>query len=181
LLADGVAPKDVYAVLSTPHGIDRALAKLDTIKSAIVWWSADSPPAKMLHEGQAAFATILNGDIFDADTRGRRLGVIWDRQLYEFDVFAIPKGDPKKRLAMDFIRFATSADSLAGVSDWVPYGPARRSAWPLVGENPELNIAMSPYEPTSHFDTAFAVNDEWWDLHGSDADILWQSWLARGM
>ena len=32
LMADGVAAKDVYEVLATPEGVDRAFKKLDTIK-----------------------------------------------------------------------------------------------------------------------------------------------------
>ncbi len=40
LLADGVQPQDVYATLATPEGLDRAFAKLDTIKKEIVWWEA---------------------------------------------------------------------------------------------------------------------------------------------
>jgi putative spermidine/putrescine transport system substrate-binding protein len=182
LLADGVAPRDVYAVLSAPGGVERALAKLDTLKGALVWWSEDAPPAKMLADGRAAMASMLNGDVFDVETRGQMLGTIWDGQLYELDVFGIPKGDPKRALAMDFLRFATGAEALAGVADWVPYGPARRSAWPLVGENPELKIAMTPYEPTApgRFAGALAIDDGWWKLHGDDVDMLWQSWLNKG-
>ena len=92
-------------------------------------------PAKLIQSGQAVFATALNGDIFDARADCTP-GVIWDRQLYEFDVFGMPEGDPKKDMALDFIRFATGSQPLAGVADWVPYGPARRSALPLVGKNP---------------------------------------------
>ncbi len=182
LLVDGVAPGEVYATLSTPQGVARALAKLDTIKSALVWWTSEDPPARMVANGRAAFSTILNGDIFDAATQGNRLGEIWDRQLYEFDVFGIPKGDPKRGMAIDFIRFATQARSLAAVAGWVPYGPARRSALPYVGNNPELKIAMTPFLPTTreHFATAFAVDDEWWRLHGADVGALWQAWLAKG-
>ncbi len=182
LLADGVPPRKVYATLSAPGGVARALAKLDTIRDALIWWSNDDPPARMVTNGRAAFSTILNGDVFDAETRGRQLGVIWDRQLYEFDVFGIPKGNPKRGMATDFIRFATQAENLAAVSGWVPYGPARLSALPLVGENPELNIAMTPFLPTTpeHFATAFAVDDEWWRLHDADVEALWQAWLAKG-
>jgi putative spermidine/putrescine transport system substrate-binding protein len=182
LLADGVAPGDVYATLSTPQGVARALAKLDTIRGALVWWTSEDPPARMMTEGRAAFSTILNGDTFDAATHGNRLGAIWDRQLYEFDVFGIPKGDPKRGTAMDFIRFATQAQGLAAVAGWVPYGPARASALPYVGANPELKIAMMPFLPTTreHFATAFAIDDEWWRLHGADVDAPWQAWLAKG-
>ena len=178
LLADGVIPQNVYVVLSTPSGVARALAKLDTLKDNLVWWTANDPPARMLAVGRAAFATIRNGDAFNAITDGQRLGVIWDRQLYEFEAFAVLKGNPKRALATDFIRYATKAERLANVADWVPYGPARKSAAVLVGNNPDLNIAMTPYLPTTHFETAFAVDDEWWRLHGADIEPLWQAWVA---
>ena len=41
LLADGVEPKDVYTVLATPEGLDRAFKKMDEIKpSILVWWTS---------------------------------------------------------------------------------------------------------------------------------------------
>jgi len=38
-------PKDVYKVLATDEGIERAFKKLDTIKNDIVWWKAGAPAA----------------------------------------------------------------------------------------------------------------------------------------
>ena len=182
LLADGVAPKDVYVVLSTPAGVARALAKLDTIRNDIVWWNSLGEPGKMLADGRATFAAMPNWAVFDADmlSSGIKLGVIWDRQLYEFEVLGVPKGDPRRALAADYIRFATQPQQLARVSSWAAYGPARMSALPLVRENPEFKVAMTPYLPTAHFDTAFAVDDGWWRLHGADVEPLWQAWLAKG-
>jgi len=180
LLADGVPPAQIYDTLSTPKGVARALAKLDALKGQLVWWTDNDPPWLIVTDGRATFSTALNGDAFDAATHNK-LGVIWDRQLYEFEVFGVPKGDPKRKLAMDFIRFATQAQNLAGVADWVPYGPARRSALGFVGIHPELNIAMAPFLPTSEerMATAFAVDDEWWRLHGADVDARWQAWLLQ--
>lgn len=180
LLADGVTPQDVYSVLSTPQGVQRALAKLDTIRGSLVWWNSSADAIAMLNDGRAAFSTTLNGDIYEAARHDRGVGVIWDRQLYELDVFGVPRGSPRKEQAMDFVRFATGSKPLAGVASWVPYGPARRSSLALVGKNPELGVAMSPFLPTqkAHFATAFAIDDEWWQLHGSDVEPLWQAWLA---
>ena len=179
LLADGVAPKDVYTVLSTPDGVARALHKLDSLKPNLVWWSAAGEPARLVKSGAATFATILNGEggIFDA--RSNAPGIIWDRQLYELDVFGIPAGDPKKDMALDFIRYATGSVPLAGVASWVPYGPARRSSRALVGNNPDLHIAMTPWLPTTHFDSAFAVDDAWWLAHGAEIAPRWQAWLDQ--
>jgi len=180
LLADGVAPGDIYKVLSTPQGIARALAKLDTIRGRIVWWTRTGEPAGMLADGRAAMATILNGDIYDAAMHKNVLGMVWDRQLYELDVFGIPKGTPKRARAMDFVRFATSAPGLAHVAEWVPYGPSRRSALALVTRNPELGTPMRPFLPTApeNFATAFAVDDSWWKTHGAEIAMRWQAWKA---
>lgn len=66
------------------------------------------------------------------------------------------------------------------MASWVPYGPARASALPYVTDNPDLKIAMTPFEPTTpcHFATAFAVDDRWWQMHGGDVEMHWQMWLA---
>ena len=48
LMADGVKPDNVYATLATPEGVDRAFAKLDSIRNNLVWWSLGPQPARML-------------------------------------------------------------------------------------------------------------------------------------
>ena len=180
LLADGMKPSDVYDALLTPVGIDRALSKLATLKGSLVWWTSSADAVAMLGDGRAAFATALNGDIYDAAQHKHAVGVLWDHQLYELDVFGVPKGNPRKEEALDFVRFATGSVPLAGVASWVPYGPARHTALPLVGKNPELGTDMMPFLPTAadHFKTAFAIDDEWWQLHGPDIEPRWQVWLA---
>jgi len=181
LLADGMAPADVYDALLTPVGIDRALTKLSSLKGSLVWWDNSADAVAMVNDGRAAMATALNGDVYDAAQHHRAVGVVWDRQLYELDVFGVPKGNPHKDVAMDFVRFATGSKPLADVASWVGYGPARHSALTLVGRNPELGTGMTPYLPTlpAHFATAFAVDEEWWQLHGPDIEPRWQVWLAQ--
>ena len=178
LLADGVASADVYKTLESDDGIDRALKKLNTLKPALIWWRASSEPARLIASGQAMFATTAwSGDVTEA--RANEANVIWDHQLYEFDVFGIPKGDPKKDMAMDFIRYATGTGPLAQAANWIALGPARRSAWPQVGQNPDLKIAMAPLLPTRDFATAFAVDDGWWLTHGAALEARFQAWKAN--
>jgi putative spermidine/putrescine transport system substrate-binding protein len=178
LLADGVPPQDVYKTLNADAGVARALAKLGTLKPGLIWWRAAGEPVKLIQSGQAVFSTALNGDIFDG--RADQPGVIWDRQLYEFDAFGVPKDDPKKDMAMDFIRYATGSAPLAQMANRISYGPARRSALPLVDRNPELNVAMRPFLPTApaNFATAFAVDDAWWLDHGPALETHFRAWLA---
>jgi putative spermidine/putrescine transport system substrate-binding protein len=61
------------------------------------------------------------------------------------------------------------------MASWIPYGPARKSAVPLVGSNPDLKIDMAPYLPTAHFDTAFATDENWWRQHGGEVATRWEN------
>ncbi len=66
LIGDGVPAAEVYNVLATPEGVDRAFAKLDTIKSEVVWWETGAQPPQLLADGEVAMTTAYNGRIFNA-------------------------------------------------------------------------------------------------------------------
>src|SRR5262249_17845646 len=66
LMAAGVAPKDIYALLSSPEGVARAFAKLDSIRASIVWWKASDEPVAMLADGRVTMTAALNGPVSDA-------------------------------------------------------------------------------------------------------------------
>jgi len=180
LLADGVKAQDIYPTLSTRAGVERALAKLSTIRRVLVWWTRPDQPLQMLADGSASMVTALNGNVFDAQMHRASIGTIWDNELYELDVFGIPRGNPRTARALDFIRFATRAGPLARVASWVPFGPARRSALPLVGTNPVLGIPMSDKLPTSpqNSHSAFAIDDAWWQAHDGEVAARWRRWVA---
>ena len=177
LLADGVTDKDVYPLLATDAGVKRAIAKLQSLGGDLVWYNSDAEGLALLESGRACFRhRAQRSQVFDAAQRDKDLSVIWDHQLYEMEAFGVPRNDAQKDRAMDYIRFATGTAPLAGVASWVPYGPARRSSWALVGKNPQSGEDMRPLLPTSHFDTAFAVDEEWWRVHGDKADAAWAAW-----
>ena len=177
LLADGVAPDQVYSTLATPQGLDRAFARLAALNPI---WAHDSIGALgWVKNGQAVMATALNGDV--TGQKEFAPGVIWDHQLYEMDVLAIPAGDPNRKAALDYIAYATGSAPLAGVASWVAFGPARRSALALVKTNPETNAAMLPLLPTApqNFRHAFAVDDGWWLDHGAGIAPRWKAFVSR--
>ena len=177
LLADGVAPGDVYNTLSTPDGLTRAFAKLEALHPI---WAHDSIGAlRWVKDGQAVMATALNGDL--AAEKGFTPHVIWDHQLYELDVFGIPAGNPNKKAALDYIAYATGSQALAAMARWLPYGPARRSSFALVKPNPETGADMRAALPTNpdNFHHAFAINDTWWLDHDAEIAPRWQEFVSR--
>jgi len=179
LIADGVEPWRVYSTLATRGGLDRAFAKLDSIKGSIVWWKRAGEPAEMLARGEVAMTTTLNARVFSVAAEPK-IRTIWDGQLYQLDVFGIPKGSTNKRRALEFIRFATGAAPLAEEARWLPYGPARRSAIRLVGRNPETQEEMRRHLPTApeNFGRALAVDPDWWSQRGAEAEARWAEWRS---
>ncbi len=59
LLADGVKPADVYKVLATKDGADRAFKKLTELKPNIQWWEAGAQAPQFLVAGDVALTTVF--------------------------------------------------------------------------------------------------------------------------
>lgn len=57
LIADGVDPKNVYDVLGSEGGIDRAFAKLDEIKPHVIWWETGAQAPQLLADKEVAMTT----------------------------------------------------------------------------------------------------------------------------
>ncbi|HEX9857325.1 MAG TPA: ABC transporter substrate-binding protein [Paracoccaceae bacterium] len=181
LMADGVPAAEVYALLETDEGVDRAFAKLDTIKADTIWWEAGAQPPQLLADGEVAMATAYNGRIFAAAvTEGKPFEVVWDGQVYEYDLFVIPKGAPNLDQAMEFLKFSTSTQALADQAKWISYGPARKSSGALVGMFMDGKTEMGPHMPTSaaNLTNALASSYEFWVDRDSELNERFNAWLA---
>jgi putative spermidine/putrescine transport system substrate-binding protein len=181
LMADGVPAADVYAMLETPEGQDRAFATLDKIKAETIWWEAGAQPPQLLADGEVAMSTAYNGRIFAAAVaEGKPFATVWDGQVYEYDLFVIPKGAPNKDEALEFIKFATSTQALADQAKYISYGPARLSSGPLVGLYNDGKTEMGPFMPTSaaNLTNALASSYEFWVDRDAELNERFNAWLA---
>ena len=181
LMADGVAAADVYAMLETPEGVDRAFAKLDTIKNDVVWWEAGAQPPQLLADGEVSMTTAYNGRIFNAAvSEGKPFQIVWDGQIMDFDLFVVPKGAPHKDDAMKYIAFATDTQRLADQAKYISYGPARKSSGPLVGLYQDGKTEMGPQMPTAeaNMGNALVNNFEFWADKDTELSERFNAWLA---
>ena len=129
LMADGVAPADVYAQLRTGAGTDRAFAKLATLAPHVTWWEAGRQPARLLADGDTVMTTAWNGRIQQAIAVDRRpFTIVWRGQILDYGYWVIPKDHPRADLAHRFIEFAIRPDRLAEQVRHIPYGPLRKNA-----------------------------------------------------
>jgi putative spermidine/putrescine transport system substrate-binding protein len=180
LMADGVAPDQVYATLATKEGQDRAFAKLSSIKDDILWWEKPSEVFDRIVKNEAVMGLAFNGRAFMAIVGAKQpLEILWDRQIYTFDYWAIPHGAKHQRVAKAFIGFATGPGPLADQARWIPYGPARRSAFALIGKHGELDLEMKPYLPTyePNFSSALAFDGAFWRSHEKVFSQRFAEWV----
>jgi len=182
LIADGVAAKDVYEELAKPEAIDRAFAKLATIKGDVVWWEAGAQPPQLLADGEVLMTTAYNGRIFNAvAAENKPFVIVWDGQNWDVDLWAIPKGAPNKDNAMEFLAFSTETQQLANQAKYIAYGPARKSSAPLVGKYEDGKIDMGPQMPTApeNLENAVQNNFEWWADNQDALNERFNAWLAQ--
>lgn len=175
LLADGVAPGDVYKVLATKAGVERAFKKLDEIKPHIQWWEAGSQPPQWLASGDVVMSSAYNGRITAANKEGRNFKIAWDGQVYAVDSWVIIKGSPNKALAYDFIKFASQPGNQKNLSNAIPYGPTHVKAVEQV--DPKV-VPDLPTNPTN-MKRAVATNVQFWVEHGEDLDQRFNAWAAK--
>lgn len=182
LIADGVDPKDVYKVLDTEEGVDRAFAKLDTIKDQVIWWTKGSQPMQLLADGEVAFGSAYNGRLFEAiEVNKQPIKMLWDGQALQLDGWVVPKGAPNKEEVMKYLRFATDTQRLADQAKYISYGPLRASSAPMVGKHADLGIDMAPHMPTApqNMEGAIFYDFEWWADNKDDLAERFESWLAK--
>ncbi|WP_018236786.1 ABC transporter substrate-binding protein [Ensifer sp. BR816] len=175
LLADGVAPQDVYAILATPEGVDRAFAKLDTIKNEIVWWEAGAQAPQLLASGEVTMTTAWNGRIFSANKEGRKFGIVWDNQILDSNYWVIPKGANDIEGSLDFIRFAVEPKILAGITKYIPYGPVRATAATEVAPEDAKNLPTS----RDNLTTSLTLDNAFWADHGDEIRKRFTTWLSN--
>ena len=182
LLGDGVPAAEVYAVLGTPEGVDRAFAKLDTIKADTVWWEAGAQPPQLLADGEVAMSMAYNGRIFAAAVgEGKPFMIVWDGQIYENEMYVVPKGAANKDLAMQFIAYATSTEGLRAQAMQISYGPARKSSMLEELIYKDGTTVMAPHLPTApeNLGNALESSSAFWVDHDAELNERFQAWLVQ--
>lgn len=176
LIADGVAPADVYDVLSTPEGVDRAFAKLDTIKDQLVWWEAGAQPAQLLADKEVAVTTAWSGRIQTAiSDEGQPFAVVWDAQALDFNFWAIPRGAKNLDASYAFIALASDAEVMANQSKYSAYGPTNTKAMDFIDPKVAATLPTAPEHMTNPlvYDAAF------WGANGEALTLRFNNWLAQ--
>lgn len=176
LLADGVEEEEVYDVLGTPEGVDRAFAKLDELRGNIVWWEAGAQPLQLLASGEVEFTTAYNGRITGINrSEGRNFQVVWPGSIYAVDSWVILAGAENADAGQDFIAFASDPARMAELPEFIAYGLPRTDVAELVPEEYRADLPTDP----ANLEQALALDVDFWIDNSEALTQRFNAWLAQ--
>ncbi|ESR23749.1 ABC transporter substrate-binding protein [Lutibaculum baratangense] len=168
LLADGVAPEELY-----PLDLDRAFAKLDTIKSEIIWWDSGAQSQQLLASGEAPLGQFWNGRVAAVAQSGANVGISWEQNLTAADVLVVPKGAPNKDAAMKFLAVATAAEPQAEFAKASAYAPINVDSKDLMDAETVETL------PDSHTESQIDLDMQYWAENRDEIADRWYAWQAQ--
>jgi len=143
LMADGVPPDQVYEVLSTKDGIERAINKIRELKPHIaVFWESGAMQAQLMKDAEVDMTTGWNGRFDNAKKDGAKVGYTFNQALLDYDCFAMPKGAPNKDMAMKFLAEVSKPEYQANLPFHITYGPTNKKAYDITTAPQELIEAL---------------------------------------
>ena len=174
LMADGVAPKDVYKVLASKDGADRAFKMLDKLKPSIQWWEAGAQPPQFLQSGDVVMSSAYNGRIA-AVAKESKLKVVWTGGVYDFDAWAIPKGSKNAEAAKKFIAYSVQPEQQKTFSENIAYGPANTDAVKLLSAETLENMPTTE----ENIKDQVQIDVQFWNDNGESLEQRFNSWAAK--
>ena len=178
LLADGVPLEQVYEVLSTEAGMQRAINKLRELKPHVaVWWKSGAQHAQLMKDGEVDMTTGWNGRFDAAKKDGAKVSYDFNEALLEYECWAMPKGAPNRETAMRFLNEISSARIQANLPKYINYGPANKGAYA-----PGLIDEQTARALPSHPDNArlqLQMSTEWYAKNAQKATALFQDMMTE--
>jgi len=173
LLADGVAPGDVYGELRTEDGVARAFHRLDQLRPFIVWWETGAQAAQLLRDGEVLMTSAPYAGILTTNQEsGRHFGVQWAGGLARSHAWAIFKDSPNRRQAEQFLYFAGLPALQARL---VGYGGLAKGVAELLDPAAQAELVTSK----ANLSALLTVDEAFWREHAERLGARFASWLGR--
>ena len=168
LIADGVAPKNLY-----PLDVERAFRALDRIKPHVSKWASTTPEqVSSVTQNEGDFSYSYFNRVKNAQKAGSPVDFSFEQTVNSLDYFAVPKGSPNKEAAMRFINFCLRTDRQV---DWAVRGyylPNTVAALEQVKASP-----AKAYLPDLNNGKNAIVNAEWWGANYTAVQKRYAEWM----
>lgn len=172
LLADGVAPEDLY-----PLDLDRAFAKLETIKDDIVWYDTGDEQVQLVASGEAPLVQAWNGRITQAAEEGQPVANEFNENLISYDHVVIPQGYPNTELAQEWMMwFLENPEAQSNQAIESGYGTASPLALEYLDDSVKENLAG---DPNVNDVSAGVIDYDYWAENYDEVTERFNVWVAQ--
>lgn len=177
LMADGVKPADMYTVLRTPEGVERAFAMLDKLKPHVVWWSTTTQAIQNLDSGEVVMSDQFNARITNEATKEKKpYAIAWEAGFfYGTDMWAVVKGAPHEKEALALLKWFSIPENQAGFSKLYAYGTGRKEAADLIPADWKMHLPTAP----EHIQYGAAYDNDFWTENKEALEERFKAWLAK--
>ena len=153
LLADGVPADRLY-----PLDIERAFKMLDRIKPHIkVWWREGNQSQQLIRDGEVDMMSIWNGRASELKEAGVPVELVWNGAVRSTSTWCVLKGTPNRKLAWEFIQFATQPKPQAEFNRRLYYGPTNPAAFEFIPH--DIAVVLPTY--SENLAVSIREDDEW--------------------
>jgi len=176
LLADGVAPGDVYKTLSSSDGVDRAFRKLDQLRPYIVWWHNGTEAAHLLVSNDALMTSAPSEAVVAAEhSAHRNFSLQWTGSLSSVQFWSVAKTSPNLRQAVQFLYFAGTPAIQARLQSRLAVGGTAKGETDFLTAD---QLAVSPANP-ANLAAGLRQDDAFWRDNLDKLGKRFDAWQSR--
>ncbi|MGH3358502.1 MAG: extracellular solute-binding protein [Nocardioidaceae bacterium] len=157
LMADGVSKDELY-----PLDFDRAFAKLDELKSELVFYDSYAQGQQLLVQGSASMIAIANSRMIQLERERRGTFTYEQAVLYPWGAFPIAQNAPNADAANALIDTLSHPQVQAEVARRLYLGPTASEAFDLLTGEERLDQPNAPEneERAAVVDTTIAAEQD---------------------
>jgi len=170
LLADGVPYDQLY-----PLDVDRAISKLDSVRSSLVFWNSGAELQQQLTAGTAPFAFAWNNRVAALGKNGVPVEIEWAENLQDGGYDVAAKADPLREEAVKLIKFAAEPKNATARAIATGYSPNSKTALQGI---PSADRHWYNVDDANLSAAVGSINLQWW-ADNFDATIKkWNDWAS---
>lgn len=167
LLADGVAPEDMY-----PLDVDRAFKKFDTIRDHLIFYSTGAEQEQIMASNQAAMCMCWAGRVFAVNEAGAKWDIIHETPVIATTVWGLVKGSKNADVAHAAVNYFMGAKATEMVQEGIAYPGPNKNGKPNLTKNAKLvDVLKPPFEAPLESDPKF------WAENVEKLTDRWVTWM----
>lgn len=169
LLADGVAPEDLY-----PLDLERAVKKLDELKGHVIFYTEYPQVQQLLISKSVVIGVTRHSAYKEIADDGTPTTTVWNEAMTSVVTYVTPKTAPNLKNALALAASYADPEKQAEFALRTGNGPSTQAAFEFI---PKSEWGIFPNSPANVGGTV-PVNEEWRAANRQAMEDAYGSWLA---